>query len=109
MTLILPSTARVSRRNKLREALGGRDERSFRNGVAMTNAVAAAVQRVAQERGLRMPEVLDALICTLVSFIQSQAPNSEWATAGEVIADEVRSRLLVTGDTGDDDYVRKMV
>lgn len=109
MSLILPGSYRASRSNRLRDAMGERNEKAFRNQVAMTNAVAAAVQRVAQERGLSMPQVLDSLVTALVSFVQSQAPVEEWRAASEIVADEVRSRLTVTGNTGEDDHRRKMV
>ena len=106
--LILPYGNR-RRSHPLRDKLRERDEKTFRNQVAMTDAVAQAVQRTCGPRGLSVPQVLDSLLTVLVSFVQSQAPTSEWASVGEVLADEMRSRLLVTGDSGDDDYARKMV
>lgn len=105
--LILPYGRRRS--HPLRDKLGTRDEKTFRDGVAMTDAVARAVQRTCGERGLDIPQVLETLLTTLVAFVQSQAPSSEWDSVGVVLADELRARLTVTGDSGDDDHRRKMV
>lgn len=102
--LILPR-----RSHPLRDKLRERDEKTFRNQVAMTDAVAAAVQQTCGPRGLSVPQVLDCLITVLVSFVQSQAPVGEWRDVAVVLSDEMRARLEVTGDTGDDDYRRKMV
>lgn len=103
--LILP----YRRSNRFRDKLQKRDERTFRNQVAMTDAVARAVQRTSTERGLDVAQTLDTLLTVIASFVQSQAPTSEWGDVGAVLSDELRARLTVTGDTGEDDHARRMI
>lgn len=93
----------------LRDKLGSRDRGAFYSGVQMTDAVSKAVQKASRERGLDVAQTLDALLTVVASFVQSQAPVGEWQSVGEVLAEELRARLQVTGDTGTDDHARRMV
>lgn len=93
----------------LRHALRERSGHSFMNQVAMTDAMSHAVLRVTRDRRMRVPEVMDALLTTLVSFVQSQAPHEEWDDVGAILAEEMRRRMTVTGDTGDDHHARRMI
>lgn len=94
----------------LREFLAdGPDPRRFHNQAALVDAISAAVQMAASRRRMRNPEVLDALLMATASFVQSVAPVGEWNDIGAILADELRARLQVTGDSGEGDYVRKWV
>lgn len=105
--IIIPG--RYARSNRMRDALVRRDEGTFRNEVALTAAFTAATRRVMENRKLTNGELLNALLTTLVSAVQAKAPPEEWGDAGAILADELRSRLTVTGDTGEDDHPRRMV
>ena len=83
----------------LRDALRTRSARQFQTQVALANALSRAVQQTAREHRLRMSEVIDGLICSLCSVVQSQAPEEEWADVGATIAEEVQRRMCVTGVT----------
>lgn len=93
----------------LRQVLRERSGQSFVNQIAMTDAMSNTVLRVTKNRRMRIPEVMDALLTTLVSFVQSQAPHEEWDDVGAILAEELRRRMTVTGDTGDDHHARRMV
>lgn len=68
-----------------------------------------ALSRLAVRRRLTIHETMDAVLLSLVALVQAAAPTEEWDSVGRQIADEVRRRLTVTGDTGDDHYSRRMV
>lgn len=93
----------------LRQVLRERSGQSFVNQIAMSDAMSNTVLRVTKNRRMRIPEVMDALLTTLVSFVQSQAPHEEWDDVGAILAEELRRRMTVTGDTGDDHHARRMV
>lgn len=68
-----------------------------------------ALSRLAVRRRLTIPETMDAVLLSLIALVQAAVPNEEWDNVGRQIADEVRRRLTVTGDTGADHYKRSMV
>ena len=103
--LILPRASHPLREELRKEP----DERRFRNQVALTAAFTRSVRQVADQRKMSVLEMLDAILMTLTAFLQARAPVEEWETAGAILADELRARLTVTGDTGDDDHPRKWV
>jgi hypothetical protein len=92
MTLIIPRTS-----NPLRVALRDRSKRQFANQVALADALSGTVVRVAKERQMRIPEVMDGLLCSICSVVQGAVPENEWDDVGAILADELRSRLTVTG------------
>jgi hypothetical protein len=79
--------------------------RQFENQMA----VADRLSRLAVVREMDVAETMDALICSLCSIVQARALPAEWGDVGETICDEVKRRLLVTGDTGDEHHARRMI
>lgn len=88
---------------KLNALFNARTKRSFENQMA----VADRLSQLSVRREMSVGEILDALLTTMVSIVQARASVEEWGDVGETLADEIRKRLLVTGDTGDEDYRRK--
>ena len=81
----------------LRELLRTRAGRQFETQVALADALSHAVSQTARGRRMRMHEVVDGLICSLCSVVQSQAPEAEWGDVGKVMAEEIERRMTVTG------------
>lgn len=89
--------------NNLNALFNARTPRTFENQMAVADRLSALVVR----REMSVGETLDALMCSLVSIVQARATPSEWDDIGETLAQEIRARLTVTGDTGDEDHRRK--
>lgn len=87
----------------LNALFNARTQRSFENQMAVADRLSSLVLR----RNMSIGETLDALLTSLVSIVQARASVEEWGDVGDTLADEIRKRLLVTGDTGDEDYRRK--
>ena len=87
----------------LNALFNARTQRTFENQMAVADRLSALVLR----RNMSVGETLDALLTSLVSIVQARASAEEWGDVGETLAQEIRSRLTVTGDTGDDDHRRK--
>lgn len=105
-SIIIPGR---TRHNRLHDALTRTDEATFRNGVALTAAFTSAMRRVMDGRKMEKGDAMNALLTTLVSFVQAQAPVDEWDDVGAILAGELRARLTVTGDTGEDEHARRMI
>jgi len=106
--IIIPGRQRHS--HPLRDILAEKpDRRRFKNQIDLVDALSAAVVKLAATNRMRVPEVLDALLTATASFIQSQAPKEEWGDVGAICAEELRARLVVTGDTGEDHHPRRML
>lgn len=101
MTEILIPRSVASRLHPLREALRKRDERMFRNQVELAEGFQREVSVVTRRRRMRSPEVMDAVLMQLVCVVQAAVPTEEWGEVGKILADELRSRLTVTGDNVD--------
>jgi hypothetical protein len=99
MTLILPPGMRSSRNSKLRDALGEHNAHTFATEMAMADALSMAAQKVARQHKLKGPDILRSVLTSLVSIVQSGIPESEWDEVGQILADEIRARLTVTGIT----------
>ena len=80
-------------------------QRQFENQLAVADRLSA----LSVTRHMSLFETLDALVCSLCSIVQAGGDPSEWADAADTIADEIKRRLTVTGDTGDDHHRRWMV
>lgn len=87
----------------LNALFNARTQRAFENQIAVADRLSQLVVR----REMSVGETLDALMCSLVSIVQARASSSEWDDIGETLAQEIRARLTVTGDTGDEDHRRK--
>ena len=92
----------------LREALREKSGRYFLNHQILTAAFVEVTSAVARRQRMRNPELLEALLTTLVSAAQAMAPASEWDDVGAILADELRARLTVAGDTGEH-HARRMI
>ena len=95
--IIIPEEFRPGRSNPLREFLQSRNGLKFKQEVALADALSLAVTRTAQKHRMRNPDVLNGLLASIVSCVQAMAPENEWASVGEILADELRQRLTVTG------------
>ncbi len=89
----------------LNALFNARTQRSFENQMAVADRLSALVLR----REMSVGETLDALITSLVSIVQARSSVTEWADVGETLAQEIRERLTVTGDTGDAHHARRMM
>lgn len=88
----------LGKSHPLREFLDARSVRNFENGVALVDAMSKATQQTARGRKMRFPEVLEALLTSLVSAVQAGVPPGEWAEVGVVLADAMQRRLTITGE-----------
>ena len=79
--------------------------RRFENQMAFTDVMS----QLATNRHMNPAEILDALLCAMCSMVQGVTSADEWGDAGDLLGDEVKRRLTVTGDTGEDHHVRRMV
>ena len=84
---------------------GPHTARRFENQMA----VADVMSQLAINRRMNPAEIFDALLCSVCSIVQGATTPDEWADAGEFLADELRRRLTVTGDTGDEHHARRMM
>jgi hypothetical protein len=98
MQITVPDLLRAEGDGRLREYLKGRTPRQFAIGVAMTDAIARAVQRVSVEKGMDNQEVIEAIITSLVSFVQMAAPPDAWSPVGTTIAEQILRRLMIAQD-----------
>lgn len=87
----------------LNALFNARTRRAFENQMAVADRLSALVVR----REMSVGETLDALLTSLVSIVQARASASEWSDVGDTLAEEIRARLTVTGDTGEEDHRRK--
>ena len=91
--------------NNLNALFGARSRRQFKCQMA----IADATSLVAVRNDMKLHEIMEGLICSLVSIVQARAQPTEWGNIGRTIAHEIENRLLVTGDTGDEHHARRMV
>lgn len=92
----------------LREALREKSGRHWLNHQILTSGFVSVVDAVSKRRAMRNPELLEALLTTLVGAVQAMAPPGEWHDVAEILAEELRNRLTITGDTGDH-HARRMI
>ncbi|MDE2100359.1 MAG: hypothetical protein KGL39_24115 [Patescibacteria group bacterium] len=84
-----------ARDGRLREFLDTRSGRQFAMQVEMSDRMSRLVAEVARRHRMRNPEVLDAVLCALVSAVQAMAPEQEWGDIGQILAEVLIRRLTV--------------
>jgi hypothetical protein len=75
----------------LRGQFRTRSRRQFSCQAAIADVMSITAQRMQMQTG----EVLEALICNLVSVVQARAMPEEWADVGATVTEEIRRRLTV--------------
>lgn len=89
----------------LNELFNATSKRQFLNQMAVADRLSA----ISVQRKMSVSETLDALLCSVCSIVQARATPSEWSEIGETIGEEIKRRLTVTGDTGDEHHARRMM
>lgn len=79
--------------------------RRFENQMAFSDVMS----QLTANRRMNPAETFDALLCSMCAIVQAFTEPAEWADAGELLADELRRRLTVTGDTGAEHHKRRMM
>lgn len=75
----------------LRAQFRTRSRRQFSCQAALADVMSITAQRMQMKHG----EVLEAMICNLVSIVQARAVPEEWADVGATVAEEIQRRLTV--------------
>lgn len=75
----------------LRDQFRTRSKRQFATQAALADALSLTAVRMKMQTG----EVLEGLICNVVSIVQARAMPEEWMQVGESVCEEIKRRLIV--------------